>query len=96
MNDDAKQAYLDQSAAQLREWTAKIELTKAHIAAGAAGLRLDYQLQIENWQKKEIAFKEKLEELRQSGAAGFDTMKSGVQNVWNEINKLIESLEVKL
>jgi len=95
MNEQIKQAYLDKSSAQLKEWEAKVDVVKAKVAQGAAVVRIDYHSQIERWQEQEQSFKLKLEELRATGVESFETMKSNVQNIWNEIGSLIQSLEEK-
>ena len=95
MNEAAKQAYLDKSAAQLREWGAKIEVIKAQFAQGVAGARIDYHQQMERWQVQESAFKQKIEDLRSVGTEGFESMKAHAQTAWNEISILIAKLEEK-
>ena len=95
MNDGAKQAYLDKMTAQLREWSAKVDVVKAKVAQGAADIRIDYHNQIESWQGKESVFKEKIEELRLAGADGYESIKSGVQKTWNELTALVSTLEGK-
>ena len=91
MNDGAKQAYLDKMAAQIKEWGAKVEVLEAKAAKGAAGVRVDYHNQLESWRKQETVLQQKMEELRAAGADKFEILKSGVQNVWVEINKLLET-----
>ncbi len=95
MNEGAKQAYLDKMSAYLSEWAAKIDVVKAKIAQGTADVRIDYHNQIEVWQAKEPVLIQKMNELRLASADGFETMKSGVQNVWNEIKTIMDSTEDK-
>jgi hypothetical protein len=95
MNDGAKQAYLDKMTAQLREWGAKVEVVKARIAMGTADMRVTYHNQIEKWNESEPMLKRKLEELRSAGIEGFEALKSGAQNTWDDMNLLVETLEDK-
>ena len=93
MNDNIKQAYLDKMSAQLKEWGAKVEVVKAKFAQGGADMRIDYHKKIEDWQQKESVLKTKMEELRKAGVDGYESVKASVQNAWNEVNGLIDSLE---
>lgn len=95
MNQETKQAYLDRSAAQISEWSAKLDVVRAKVAQASADVRIDYHKQIDSWQEKQTAFKQKVDELRASGAEGFETIKTGAQNVWNELSTLVQSLEEK-
>jgi hypothetical protein len=93
MTTEMKQAYLDKMNAQLREWTAKVEVVKARVAKGTADVRLDYHKRIENWNERESTFKSKIEELKGATAEGYENMKSGLQKMWDEVSHLVSSIE---
>ena len=92
MNEGAKQAYLDQKAAQLKEWSAKVDVLKARVTQGTAGIRIEFHNQIESWQQKEPLLRQKIEELRSAGTDTFESVKSKVQHAWDEVSTLVESL----
>jgi len=91
----SKQAYLDEMDSQIKEWGTRVKDMKARVTKGAAGVQTNYHNLLERWQEKEATLKHKMEELRLASTASFETMKSGVQNVWNEIDFLIASLKEK-
>jgi hypothetical protein len=93
MNDQIKQAYLDKMDAQLREVTAKVEVVKARVAKGSANIQLDFHKRMEAWGEKETSLKTKMDELRAAGVDRFDAMKTGVQDIWNDVTTLITSIE---
>ena len=93
MNENVRQAYIDQTTAQMREWSAKIDVFKAKIAKESAGVRLDYHSKIENWQEKESVLKQKMADLRAAGEEGFESIKTGIQSIWSEMNNIISSIE---
>ncbi len=93
MTNEAKQAYIDKMTAQLKEWTAKVEIVKARVAKGSAEVRIEYHGRIEAWTNKESALKLKMDELKTAGIEGFEAVKATVQTTWNELRQLTTSIE---
>lgn len=93
MNESTKQAYLDKSNAQLKEWGLKIEVIKAKMEHGSAEARIQFHRQMDTWQEKESALKVKLEEFRNATADNFEVAKAGAQSVWNEVTTLMSSIK---
>ncbi len=90
MNKATKDAYLDKMSAQLGEWGARLAVVKAKIAQGSADVRIDYQKQISDWQKKEANFKAKMEELRAAGAEGYEAVKASAHTAWTELATIVD------
>ncbi len=92
MTPETKQAHYDKLNAQLREWTAKVEVVKARIAQGSANVRIEYHTQIEAWTTKESAIRKKLEDLRIASAEKYDSVKTTIQEAWTELSQLTNSI----
>ncbi len=93
MSENIKQAYLDKTTAQMKEWSARLDVIKARIAKSGASVRIEFHTQMEDLQKKEDLLKKKLEELRVVSADALGTFKSGMKDVWNEAEGLIKTVE---
>lgn len=92
MNEGANKAYVDKLTAQLQEWGAQVDVMKAKVAKGTADVRIDFHNQIENWQERESALRQKVEALRTKGADGFESMKADVQTAWDDTNNFFQSI----
>jgi hypothetical protein len=95
MSEALKQAYLDKTTAQLKEWTARVDTMKAQIAQGTAGVRINFHEHVKSWNEKESAIKLKIDEVGTASAERFEAAKAGVQSIWQEMNVLLETLEGK-
>jgi hypothetical protein len=84
MNDQTKQAHSDKIDAQINEWNAKLQLSKAKLDNGAATVRVHYA-------EKEAQFIKKLDELRTAGSEKFESMKVGVHDAWLELMRIAKS-----
>lgn len=93
MTQESKQAYLDKMNAQLREWTAKVEVVKARLAKDTAQVRIDYHNQIEKWTMQESAFKQHLTDLHAIGNEGYESLKGTVQTAWTDLKNLTTAIE---
>jgi hypothetical protein len=84
-------AYAQQLEAQLTEWKAQFALAKAKLGHVAADGNVALLMEAEIWAEHEKAAVAKLEEFKAAGEAGWETMKTGVEDAWGELRKAFES-----
>jgi hypothetical protein len=95
VNEATKQAYIDKTAAQLKEWSAKVDVIVARMSVESANNRIEWNKKLESWQQKETVLKTKLESMRSAGIESFEIMKVEAQSVWTGLSHFITSLEEK-
>jgi len=66
---EKKEAYRNKLEAQMREWSAKIDLLKARADQAEAEAKIEYNKRIEDLRQKKEALKAKLDDLRNASDA---------------------------
>jgi uncharacterized coiled-coil DUF342 family protein len=85
-----KEAYHDKMEAQLREWSAKIDLLKAKADQAEAGVKIEYYKQIDGVRAKAEAARAKLNELKASSEGAWESLKGGVESAWTDLKTSVE------
>src|SRR4051812_48938125 len=92
MNEATKQAYMDKMSSQMKEWNAKFEVLKAKGSTVAAEVRIDFNKQLEGWEKRKAELSGKLEELGSAGMDRFEALKAGAESMWVELKGFVENI----
>ena len=95
MNDGAKKEYIDQMNTAIRDWNLKLEAVKARVTQVPDNARISYHRRIDEWQKKQMNFKMKMNELSSCKSDAFEVLKKNAQNTWNELNVIVSKFEEK-
>jgi hypothetical protein len=82
---DKRKAYEEKLDAQLKEWSAQIELLKAKTDNAKADAKIEYYKTIEALQSKQNEAKAKLRELKTAGDAAWEDLKTGAEKAWAEV-----------
>ena len=86
-----KEAYRDKLEAQMREWSAKIDLLKARADQAEAEAKIEYNKRIEDLRQKKEALKAKLDELRNASDAAWQDIKAGTERAAADLKDAVQS-----
>jgi uncharacterized coiled-coil DUF342 family protein len=91
----SREEYIDKLAAQLKEWSAKIDdlQSKAHVAKADA--KTEYENQIRQLKIKRDAATQKLQELKGASNEAWDTLKAGAETAWADLEKAFAAAKEK-
>lgn len=84
---DTKKAYQEKMEAQIREWSAKMELLRAKADKTKAEAKIKYYEQIEELKEKQELAHLKLNELRGSKDEAWEELKAGFDKAWEELSE---------
>jgi len=82
---DKRKAYEEKFDAQLKEWSAEIELLKAKAKSAKADAKIDYFKTIDALEHKQDEAKSKLRELKTAGDEAWEAVKAGAEKAWTEV-----------
>jgi len=90
-----REDYIDKLAAQLKEWSVRIDEleVKAHLAR--ADMKDVYEEQIRLLKEKRNASQNKLDDLKVASAEAWDTLKTGAETAWAEMQKAVSEAKAK-
>jgi len=80
-----RKAYEEKLDAQLKEWSAQIELLKAKADNARADAKVEYFKTIDALQRKQNEAKTKLHELKTAGDEAWEDLKAGAEKAWAEV-----------
>jgi len=80
-----RKAYEEKFEAQLKEWSAQIDLLKAKADKAKANAKIEYYSTIEALQRKRDLAKAKLQELKSAGDGTWENLKAGAEKTWGEV-----------
>ncbi|MDD4977640.1 MAG: hypothetical protein ABL873_00120 [Gallionella sp.] len=78
-------AYKEKKAAQLKEWSAQINLLEAKIDNMGASLKVESAKQMKSLRATEHAASEKMKELGKASGEAWDQVKVTADKVWDEL-----------
>ena len=82
-----RDAYVQKLKAQLDEWNADIDQLAAKAAQAEAGIKIEYQNQLNELRGKRDDVRGKLSAIQQAGEGAWEDLKEGLENSW-EILKM--------
>jgi uncharacterized coiled-coil DUF342 family protein len=85
----SREEYIDQLAAQLKEWSAKIVELESKTRTAKADVKTSYENQIRQLKDKRDAAMQKLQELKGASSDAWDTLKAGADTSWAELKKAV-------
>jgi len=86
-----KEAYRDKLEAQMREWSAKIDLLKARADQAEAEAKIEYNKRIEDLRQKKEALQTKLSELQNASDAAWQDIKAGTERAAADLKDAVQS-----
>jgi hypothetical protein len=82
---DKKDLYIEKLNAQLKEWSASIDVLKARADKAAADMKIGYQKQVDDLKAKRDSAQAKVNELKTAGGAAWERMTAAIEKSWADI-----------
>jgi uncharacterized coiled-coil DUF342 family protein len=90
-----REEYIDQLAAQLKEWSAKIDELESKARAAKADVKTGYEGQIRQLKGQRDAAAQKLQELKGASADAWDMLKAGAETAWADLKSAVTAAKEK-
>jgi hypothetical protein len=87
----SREEYIDQLAAQLKEWSGKIDELESKALVAKADVKTNYENQIRHLKDKQDVAKQKLHELKGASGEAWDILKAGAETSWAELKKAVSA-----
>jgi chromosome segregation ATPase len=87
--------YIDKLAAQLKEWSAKIDELETKAGAAKAEVKTGLEKQIRQLKEQQDVAMKKLQELKGSSAEAWDTLKAGAETAWADLKNAVTAAKEK-
>ena len=91
----SRMEYIDQLAAQLKEWSVKIDEFEAKARTAQAEAKTGYEHQIKQLTDKRDAATKRLQELRNASGDAWDALKVGAETAWTDLKKSVAEAKEK-
>ena len=86
-----REEYINKLAAQLKEWSAKIDELQAKGAKAKAEMKTEYEKQVKTLRVKQEAAKVKLQELTGASEEAWEGIKISSDRIWDELKTAISN-----
>ena len=84
-----REEYIDKLAAQLKEWSAKVDELETKARGAKTDAKTEYEKQIKQMKDKRDAAIQKLQELKGSSTDAWDALKAGSEAAWAELKNAV-------
>ena len=82
---EIQNAYKQKMAAQLKEWSAQINLLEAKVENAGAGMQVKRAEVLHELRAKQRAASEKMDELEKAGGDAWEQVKETADKVWEDL-----------
>ena len=86
-----KEAYEQKLEAQLDEWNAEIDKLRAKANKATAEARIEYDDQIKSLNAQRDTVRQRLDELKRSGAGAWEELRDGLESAGKAMNDSLKS-----
>jgi SMC interacting uncharacterized protein involved in chromosome segregation len=90
-----REEYIDKLAAQLKEWSAKIDELEVKARAAKEDAKAGYENQVSELKKKREIATRKLQELKSTSSEAWDVVKAGAETAWADLMKAVNEAKEK-
>jgi len=87
--------HIDKLAAQLKEWSAKIDELESIARVAKADVKASYENQIRQLKEKQADSMKKLQELKGASTEAWEILKAGAETSWAELKKAVTAATEK-
>jgi uncharacterized coiled-coil DUF342 family protein len=91
----SREEYIDKMAAQLKEWSAKIDELETKARTAKADVKTGYENQIRQLKEKQDAATRRLQELKGASSVAWDTLKVGAETAWIDLKNAVTEAKEK-
>lgn len=92
---EIENAYKQKMAAQLKEWSAQIDLFEAKLENVGADLRLKHAKELQELRAKQLAATEKMKELGRASGEAWIQVKVTADKVWDDLKAGVAEAQAK-
>ena len=89
---EATEGHVGKMEAELRQWGAKLDELVAKAEKAGAEVKIDQRRRIDDLKAKVQAAQSKLDEVRTAGSERWETLKTGVESAWSELELAFKKL----
>lgn len=82
---EIKDAYKQKMAAQLKEWTAQINLLEAKVENAGADIKVKRARQLHELRAKQRAASDKMKELEKASGEAWEQVKKTADKLWDDL-----------
>ncbi len=90
-----KEEYIEKLAAELKEWSAEIDVLNSKAETAAEDVKAKYHEEIEALRVKERAAAEKIKELQAASGDAWGSVKETAEHVWHDLRTGLASVVSK-
>ena len=90
-----REEYIDKLAAQLKEWSAKVDELESKAYSAKADMKTEYEKQIKQMKDKRDTAMQKLQELKGTSTEAWDTLKAGSEAAWADFKNAVTAAKEK-
>jgi chromosome segregation ATPase len=90
-----KNEYIEKLAAQLKEWSAQIDLLAAKAENAQASAKLEYAQEVDELRAKQQEASGKLEELENANNEAWESIKETADKVWYDLKAGVDTVASK-
>jgi phage tail tape-measure protein len=87
--------YIDKLAAQLKEWSAKIDELEIKARSAKEDVKTGYENQVRELKKKRDTATQTLQELKSASSEAWDVVKAGAETAWADLKKTVTEAKEK-
>jgi outer membrane murein-binding lipoprotein Lpp len=91
----SREEYIDSLAAQLKEWSAKIDDLESKARAAKADVKAGYEDQIRQLKGKRDVATQKIQELKSASTDAWGTLKVGAEAAWADLRNAVTAAKEK-
>jgi recombinational DNA repair ATPase RecF len=92
---EIKDAYKQKMAAQLKEWSAQIDLLEAKVENVGADMKVKRAKQLHELRAKQRAATEKMKELGKASGAAWEQVKTTADKIWDDLKTGVADAQSK-
>lgn len=85
-----RDAYIEKLNAQLKEWSASIDVLKARADKASADLKIGYTKQLDDLKAKQKVAQGKIDDLKAAGDDAWDGVQTAVEKAWADIKSAFD------
>ena len=90
---DEKDLYIEKLNAQLKEWSASIDVLKAKADKANADLKIGYYKQLDDLKMKRDAARNKIDDLKTAGDDAWERVTTAVEKSWGDIKAAFDKAQ---
>jgi predicted nucleic acid-binding Zn-ribbon protein len=91
----SREEYIDRLAAQLKEWSAKIDELETKARAATSDAKISYETQIAQLKAQRDDAMKKLQDLKGASSEAWDVLKAGAESAWAEMKNAVAAAKEK-